>query len=307
MAELVCSPDDPAWHEHRRAGVTATDIVTIMGLSSHDSEYSLYWRKKGVLEDEPDSDRFRLGRVLEAYIVERWCDERDVPPAHRAGARSSLYRSDDRPWQLATPDRVFYDEPLECKSWADADRRAWDDGPPDAVRTQVLWQMDTLGVAAGHVAVLFLPSGELKTFVIECQALSCEPCPCCIDRHSMRAAGHEFWRRVLGELPPPTVDGSLATHAALKARFLPVLPERAEVSPQLWAMYGDMADMAAADKKSKARFEAAIREEIGQANEITIDGEIVGRRTRYWVNAHQRKGGWVDKLTRVKGKETDSE
>jgi putative phage-type endonuclease len=233
MPQLIeVTPGSSEWLAARRAGVTATDIVTILGLSSHDSVYSLFWRKLGQVPDEPDRDRWALGRHMEPYIVAKWRAEHP----EFTEAESALFRSDDRPWQLATPDRYAWSHaapesaPLECKSWADADRKSWEAGPPPAVRAQLLWQMDTLDVARGYWAVVFLPSGRFAHGVLEHDADCYWPvvrpdsalspsCPVCKDVELMRETGEEFYRRLRLELPPPDPDSSAATLAALRARF----------------------------------------------------------------------------------------
>jgi predicted phage-related endonuclease len=103
VPELIpAEPRTPDWHAARRAGVTATDIVTILGLSHWDSVYSLFWRKMQQAPEVEDSDRFRLGRYLEEYIAQRWSDE------HCRSLRAGqLWRSSARAWQMATVDRYL--------------------------------------------------------------------------------------------------------------------------------------------------------------------------------------------------------
>jgi putative phage-type endonuclease len=306
MPELVCGTQDrAAWLAARSLGVTATDIVTILGLNSHDSAYSLWLRKQGQLPERPDSLRLRLGRVLESHIVELWGEENEGWYA-TAGA---LYRSKQRPWQLATLDAqaaaiyedkpVFDDdfEPLECKSWADANRDAWRDGPPNAVRVQALWQMDVLGAARGHVAVLFLPSGEFESFELDWDDAAQK------DIDLMRLYGHEFYERMQGEMPPPSVDGSAATLAALKARWpAPVKAEEIEVEESLrdcWLKHKQQEKHHEAMAKV---FESKMREAAGTAGVYTVNGEPFARRERFTaqVKAHERV---TDRLMPVKARE----
>src|SRR5215469_14169060 len=125
MPELVCSTADRnAWLTARRSGVTATDIVTIMGLSHYDSPYSLYWRKLGQVPEVPDNPRFALGRYLQEYVWALWTDETGLISRDPL----ALYRSTARPWQMATPDALEWEigmEPsvpvavVEFKTWAD--------------------------------------------------------------------------------------------------------------------------------------------------------------------------------------------
>lgn len=311
--ELVdVMPGSLEWLAARRLGVTATDIVTVLGLSRWDSAYALYWRKTGVIPEVEDNDRFAVGRHMESFVAERWAGADE----QRAMLPGGLYRSRDRLWQLATPDRLMIMPPegvLECKSWADSDKRAWENGPPAQVRAQVVWQMDTLDVSTGHVAVVFVPSGEFRSYVLEHDESVIpdgpevdDPCDVCMDIRLMRDRGWEFYQRLTGHLPPPPLDESAATLGALKARFGdPGKDKVAVVDTTLYAMWSDAKDMEAYWKVKARGYEAALREVIGECGQVEVDGQVVACRQRYGVKAHWRKESTVDKLVRVVRKDND--
>jgi putative phage-type endonuclease len=320
MPELVpAEPGTPEWLAARRAGVTATDIVTILGLSRRDSVYSLFWRKLGQVPEVEDNDRFRLGRELEQYVDYRWCEDNE-----RTTYESGLYRHKDRAWQLATLDRRApcldasgaY-EPVELKTWADGDRHSWQDAPPARVRAQVLWQMDVMEVATGHVGVVFLPSGEFRSYTIAhdetlrgCRFGKQDPgavtvaCPECIDQAFMLEAGQEFMARLRLELPPPDPDASMATLAAVRARFTRQPDKEAEVDPWLWARFEANAEMIKAHDTLKREYEIQLREQMGEATLATVDGQPVARRVIVdaQVKAHTRH---QDYLRRIEPKGDD--
>jgi putative phage-type endonuclease len=318
MPELIpAEPGSPEWLAARRAGVTATDIVTILGLSRRDSVYSLFWRKMQQAPEIEDNDQFRLGRFLEAYVVSRWIDEHGGLP-HSSG----LYRHSERTWQMATVDRLTGDrEPVEMKSWADADKPSWQDGPPPQVRAQVLWQMDTMQVATGHVGVVFLPSGEFRSYTIQHKhepwaAGMAEPgdriicsfvqgsCYACLDLDTMRAAGEEFMARLRLELPPPDPDASMATLAAVRARFTRQPDKQAEIDGTSWAAWSDAKDVLKHWESKVREYEISLREQAGEASVLTVDGQPVARRvvSDQNVKAHTRH---MDYLTRIKPKGDD--
>jgi putative phage-type endonuclease len=315
MPELIpAEPGTPEWHAARRQGVTATDIVAICGLSTWASAYSLYWQKLGQAPETPDNDRFRLGRYLQDYVEDRW-DESNRLDESTGGTHTisdgKLFRSEARPWQMATLDSVVdIGEPLEVKTWADADRPSWDTAPPPAVRAQVLWQMDVMDVGVGHVGVVFLPSGEFRSYTIkhkhgwrdETTGLMSGPTVCDLDDdlELMRERGAEFYARLQGELPPPPVDASAATTAALKAIHADAAKgKRVPVDVDLWLAYEDAKHMLKLHEESARDLENQIREAIGVATEIEVDGLLVARRRVYDspVKAHTRH---VDGLWRVK-------
>ena len=276
MAELVCHAYDPAWLEYRRAGVTATDITAIIGLSPYDSLYSVYWRKVAGIE-QPRSDRLDLGAYLEDYIAGRFYASLGADASCVIGP-SALYRNGERPWQLATPDATLaYEpythggEPVEYKSWGTTD--GWgDDGSdliPLVVRAQLLWQMDVLGSAAGRVGCLFVPSGKFRSYRVEHQSELCMefgtgstdlpgyyPCDVCTDQRAMRVAGSDFMNRVANR-DVPLVDGSLATLNVLKARHPLALKQPATIPDDL--RDGWQAARTARDYGEKAMRELAQR------------------------------------------------
>jgi len=330
MPELIpAEPGTPEWLAARRAGVTATDIVTILGLSRWDSVYSLFWRKMQQAPEPEDNDRFRLGRELEPYVVARWGEEH--PDSCYDAGGPALWRSTDRPWQMATPDSVLYDGEakvtvlgqeikaaaltgvLEVKTWADADKPSWQDSPPPQVRAQVLWQMDIMDVAVGHVGVVFLPSGEFRSYAIEHDHIigtrgvvhppDGQTCDACTDLEIMRAAGEEFMARLRLELPPPDPDASMATLAAQRARFTRQPDKTAEVSRDLyldWTAY-DLAVKGA--EEQKRRIEILLREQAGEASVLTVDGQPVARRiiVDAAVKAHTRHQDYLKRIDRKDG------
>jgi len=106
-AVLIETGSEAEWLEARRHGVTASEIAVVMGLSPYDSPYALYHRKRGELPDVEDTDAMERGRVLEPYIADRF--GRLHPEFALTGDGRRLYRHPDRPWQMATPDRLIGD------------------------------------------------------------------------------------------------------------------------------------------------------------------------------------------------------
>jgi putative phage-type endonuclease len=321
MPELVpAEPGTPGWLAARRAGVTATDIVTICGLSHWDSVYSLFWRKMQQAPEVEDNDRFRLGRELEPYVRDRWAQEQAGPYHFEGGA---LWHHSDRAWQMATLDYrvgpgLDYREPLtavlELKTWADGDRHSWQDAPPAQVRAQVLWQMDVMDVSTGHVGVVFLPSGEFRSYTIEHDATDCRDhplrypslqCSVCDDQILMRAAGEEFMARLRLELPPPDPDSSAATLAAVRARFTRQPDKQAEIDPAVWDAYDEARNLLDEAKQEAQLWEINVREQAGEASVLTVDGRVVARRVIVdaQVKAHTRH---QDYLRRIEPKGDDN-
>lgn len=283
-------PQNPRWHELRRAGVTASEIAAVMGLSKWDSAFNLYWSKVNDWRDD-GNEYTSGGRHLEDAIAEWWIAEND-PLENLVLAAAGLYAHPDRPWQLATPDRLLLGvcgwcdgggsrvDPrdgddadcqgcagtggsgllalLECK-WVAAP--SWDgwgepgsDDIPVYYRAQALWQADVLGVDTVYVAAL--GPGGFRAYVVHVDDRAEA------DLVLMRAAGLDLRRR-LAEEDPPDLDGHTATAGALRQLHPSVGFGDVEVSLELAERYR----LARAERdEAKARVahcEAEIRAALG--------------------------------------------
>jgi putative phage-type endonuclease len=216
--------DREGWHAQRRQGVTASEIAVILGIApkAYGSAFKLY-HDKILGEDDWDNEAMAYGRYVEDYIAERFA----AAHPELTVAAGGLYCSVDRPWQMATFDRIAYDRmplelldvldpadalaPVQCKSAGSYEE--WgadpDDGEiPDHYRAQVLWECDVLGAAVAFVPVL-QPSRKVKTYTVEVTAADRA------DILVMRERALGFLGRVARRDPPP-VDWTPATATALR-------------------------------------------------------------------------------------------
>jgi putative phage-type endonuclease len=257
----------PDWFEARRTGVTASEIASILGLSRFQSALSLYFVKRGELDDEEDNYRMALGRELENYVLRCFTDLTGVETE-----LCGLVRNTERPWMLATPDGVCGHIPVECKTALGDD--FW--GPsgssviPLYYRAQLLWQMDCLGADHGYMCCVFLRSGEPRWYQVGWDGE---------DIAVMREAALEFMQRVENGDPPET-DGSEASTQALRRRYRSEdgVPD-AVCSQALKRAY---AAALQARKTGDERYKLAsnrIRQAMGQsARLVDPDGGIVATR-----------------------------
>jgi putative phage-type endonuclease len=279
LASGEATPDNPRWHELRRAGVTASEIAAVMGLSKWNSPFSLYWQKVNGWATE-DNEIMAAGRHLEATIADWWAAENadalGDPPLMRAG----LYAHPERTWQLATPDRkarfrlagrMVTHGILECK-WVAYSWDGWGepgtDEVPVAYRCQALWQLDVMGVNEVHVAALG-PGGFRSYLVRRDEA----------DLKLMREAGEDFVRR-LTEGDPPPLDSHTATLGALKRLHPEVGEGPVEVNPKLAEDYREARAARANAEGWVAAVEAQIRSALGsQYQRAVSNGLLVASRS----------------------------
>src|SRR5690242_18272977 len=100
-------PSNPEWLKLRRAGISASEIAAVVGLSPWQSPFSLYWTKVEGWETESNAE-MSAGTRAEPVIADWFADECD-PLENLVVCPAGLYASAERPWALATPDRLLCD------------------------------------------------------------------------------------------------------------------------------------------------------------------------------------------------------
>jgi putative phage-type endonuclease len=322
-ALLIETGTEAEWLAARRNGITASEIAVVMGLSPYDSPFALYHRKRGDLPEIEDTDAMERGRVLEPYIADRFA--RLHPEFIVDGDGRALYAHPDRPWQMATPDRLLQESAtcgiaehdgvfeienvavLETKTDAGSDDAWGDDGTdqiPVHYRCQVLWQMDVLGVTAGYVACLAMRSWKLRVYelTMDDQAQA--------DLRLMRIEALAFLDRLNGCGGPPDVDWRPQTAAALKHLHPSVEDRDAHIGRQLEISYRAALRRYREAGRRKDEMTNRLRQAMGTARRAVAshtrgaDGGrvVIATRQVYEVAEHTRKASTVDKLVPAKPK-----
>jgi len=225
----------------RQTGITATDIVKIVGENPWSSASSVYEDKfkseqellKGATDME---DRALNGQVFEAALAKRYL--LDLPFPADIYESDLTFRATDCPWALATPDRfVFAGTPdetspriqrgdpadwlLECKLVGTRAAKGWDideaeaeiDQIPPYVYTQVQWQMRVLGYQRADVAAL-LYGTTFRRFRVERDEEYIA---------TISEIASDFWNDCIVARRPPPPDGTEEYSRFLSRRFPSVL------------------------------------------------------------------------------------
>lgn len=216
MTQAEIDVDRPRWHKLRRTGVTASEIAAIMGIAppEHGSAWAVYAAKMTGEEFQGDTDATLRGTHLEGYVADRYATEED-----RHLMMGGLFNSTERPWQMATLDRIIQKEGASERGWwpaqikTSATYEGWGEPGTDEIpvqyRAQCLWEMDVYEADEVIVPCLFVHDWKLRNYRVvrnrDAQA----------DILCMRAAGEEFMER-LAVNDPPEVDWRPATTKALK-------------------------------------------------------------------------------------------
>lgn len=231
--QIVLTPGSPEWQRE----LTASKIPALLGLSVWDSPFSLWFKMKGAVLDAPSTPQQDRGHYLEPAVTKWLADQYDL-----SLFPGQCWRNRDRPWQVASPDRIVakggvpYREGhpknpikavVEVKTANDWERWGPDgsDEVPPAVRAQVVWQCDTLGVPLGYVGVL-LPYLEFRGYTIR---------PAEGEAEYIRERAKAFLDSLSAD-EPPDVDDHTATWDTLRSLH-PDIHGDVEVSPDIAVNY----------------------------------------------------------------------
>lgn len=156
----------PEWYAQRRAGITATDLPKILGLSRYGNALSVWADKRGDLPDEPAGEAALWGNLLEGPVAQEWARRNDVNLLEIGTVAHAEHR-----WQMASLDRLVMGCvdgpcPLEVKTRSAFVGGDWRGDIPDDVLAQKTWQLHVTGYTHGHLAVL-IGGQELRSFRVD--------------------------------------------------------------------------------------------------------------------------------------------
>ncbi|MGW5175848.1 YqaJ viral recombinase family nuclease [Streptomyces sp. NPDC004082] len=196
-------PGTDQWHGARADGIGGSEIAAVVGLSPHESRFSLWHRKKGLIGPVEESEEMYWGKEHEPAICRRFAREHpelDVTPA-------PTYCHPDRPWQVANPDRHAGPDLFEAKTARD-DTGWGKEGTseiPVHYRAQCLHYMDVTGARRCWVGVLIAGS-EYREYAVDYDE---------DEARILREAGARFMDDLAHDVRPD-IDGHSATYQALR-------------------------------------------------------------------------------------------
>lgn len=271
--------DRNEWLERRRQGIGSSDAAAICGLDPFRSPLAVWLDKTGQLPEQEPTERMRWGTRLESAVAAEFTERNEHLEVSLVEdvkeAPLGIVAHPDRPWMLASPDRLVFDDkswdgvhvPLEIKTAHQYAPRSWgDDGIPERFVIQLHHQMAVLDAPYGWLAVLIGGSEYRQERVDRDDTLI----------ESLYTIEERFWQRVVDREQPPA-DGHAATAAALDLLYPAetagkhvVLPDEAR---ELVARYRQALADAAAAEKAKSAAAAGLKALLGDAEAGFLDGE----------------------------------
>lgn len=197
----------PEWLEQRRKTVGGSDAAAIVGLSRYASAYTVWADKTGRLPDKPDTEAMRLGRDLEDYVAQRWCEV----TGKRVRRRMAMLYNKKYPHAHADVDRMVIGEDagLECKTTSALDLRQFHGVEfPEKYYAQCVHYLAVTGCQRWYLAVLVFGRGFF-TYTLERDQAEID---------ALMAAENDFWALVEADTPPAP-DGLDASTEALQTIY----------------------------------------------------------------------------------------
>lgn len=196
------------WLELRRKGIGGSDAGAIIGMNPWASPYTVWLDKLGRLPAKEDNEAMRVGRDLEPYVAERFCEA----TGKKVARRNNIFQHPQYDFMLANIDRQVVGENagLECKTAKAFNlKRFKGQYFPDQYYAQCVHYMAVMGYDRMYLAVLIMGS-EFKVYTLERDEEEIE---------LLIGEEKRFWNDYVVTEQAPPLDGSEASSEALKTIY----------------------------------------------------------------------------------------
>ena len=249
---------------NRTSFIGGSDAGAILGLNPHESAYTLWCKKVGLISEEvEDNDAMRTGRDLEGYVADRFVEK----TGKKVRRDHHRYYLKEYPYMVGHIDRWVIGENagLECKTANSYQNKEYAAGRyPDHYYAQCQHYMAVTGAEKWYLAVLCFP--HIYTFEIQRDEAE-------IDALIRYEA--EFWQKVQDQVPPE-VDGSEST----KETITKLYPKGNNQAIQIYyknslAPYFDAKAQIKELEAITASFENDLKTAMGEAERGILGNDIV--------------------------------
>lgn len=266
------------WLAWRRTGIGGSDAAAVIGLNPFRSRIEVYADKMGMMPEKEDTESMRLGRDLEDYVAQRFCEE----TGKKVRRNNFMWCHDEHRCMIADVDREIIGENagLECKT-----TQAWGGKVimkgeiPLTYYVQCMHYMAVMGYDRVYLAVLIFGKGFFH-FTIERDE---------DEIAALVAAEAAFWRDHVQAGISPDPDGSQSAEQAVDA----IWGNRAQEDELLMFDFSndmrELCDLAAAEKEIKRRKDA-----IKQRLQAALGEHMVGSSDRYVITWRPQERSSID-------------
>ena len=266
------------WLAWRRTGIGGSDAAAVIGLNPFRSRIEVYADKMGMMPEKEDTESMRLGRDLEDYVAQRFCEA----TGKKVRRNNFMWCHDEHRCMIADVDREIIGENagLECKT-----TQAWGGKVimkgeiPLTYYVQCMHYMAVMGYDRVYLAVLIFGKGFFH-FTIERDE---------DEIAALVASEAAFWRDHVQAGISPDPDGSQSAEQAVDA----IWGNRAQEDELLMFDFSDdmreLCDLADAEKEIKRRKDA-----IKQRLQAALGEHMVGSSDRYVITWRPQERSSID-------------
>ena len=266
------------WLAWRRTGIGGSDAAAVIGLNPFRSRIEVYADKMGMMPEKEDTESMRLGRDLEDYVAQRFCEE----TGKKVRRNNFMWCHDEHRCMIADVDREIIGENagLECKT-----TQAWGGKVimkgeiPLTYYVQCMHYMAVMGYDRVYLAVLIFGKGFFH-FTIERDE---------DEIAALVASEAAFWRDHVEAGISPDPDGSQSAEQAVDA----IWGNRVQEDELLMFDFSDdmreLCDLAAAEKEIKRQKDA-----IKQRLQAALGEHMVGSSDRYVITWRPQERSSID-------------
>lgn len=197
------------WLQRRMRSIGGSDAGAILGLCNdkYASPMTVWGDKTGRIPPKEDTEAMRIGRDLEDYVAQRWCEA----TGKKVQRWNRMIYNEQYPYSHADIDRKVVRENagLECKTMSPDAAKAYDFEAgeiPKQYYCQCVHYMAVTGFDRWYLAILVLGRGFYE-FVIERDE---------DEITALMAEETAFWEDYVLTDDPPPPDGFRATTDALE-------------------------------------------------------------------------------------------
>ena len=196
------------WLEDRRKSIGGSDAAAVIGLNRYRTPMEVYADKLGAFPPKEDTEAMRLGRDLEEYVAQRFCEE----TGKKVRRVAETIRNADFPFAHANIDRRVIGEKagLECKFSNSRSLKRYKNGEfPEEYYTQCVHYLAVTGWERWYLAVVIVGVG-IKIFTIERDDE---------EINALMNAERDFWNNHVLKGIPPEPQGTASDNAAINSLF----------------------------------------------------------------------------------------
>lgn len=265
--------DRDEWLEWRRAGIGASDVAGILGISPWESPYSVWANKVGLVPGKDITEAMELGLAMEGTIARLFHQRTGLYVA----SEQAMCEHPDKPWARASLDGRVYETPnwerggelgnLESKTTSDSPAK-WEQEIPAYYAAQVQWQMWVTGATHTWVACMHASFGlAFRVYEVERDEA---------DIAFIVPRVEAFWNDHVQAGVPPETDATAATTETLKqlAADPGAVVDLSEHADLFAALHRAKADAKLAGDRVVA-LENTIKARMGECTEALVNGDRV--------------------------------